>query len=336
MKKSSQRSADLKLTLSRTAVKNIALPDGLFDGRVPVDKGAPGLFVPIIVFRNNGKFTILDGCKRWTILKERKKPSIACAVIETALNPLDAGLLRIELNSTRQLHPREKLLFLGWLRTNFRQKEFRKLGEKLIGNAGERHGYEQLLACRPWLVDAVMRGTLDAAVAPEMNHLPETDAGALVRLFSSLSFSRQMQRELAEWLPEIAFIRKIPLPELLGAGLFADILFDTRLNDPQKVAAIHGKAHDTRFPLYSETKKSWTKHARDINPDPSRVSFQPSPYFEKDTLEIKIKAEDAQGIQQIMRKLASVELHKWQELIDPSAGAVTSKSDIPQVNERRT
>jgi hypothetical protein len=330
MKKSSRRTADLKLTFSRIPVKNIVLPDGLFDKRVPADKGAPGLFVPIVVFRNNRSFAVIDGCKRSMILKAQKKPSIACAVIETAMSPLDAGLLRISLNSGRQLHPREKLLFLGWLETNFNQKEFRKQSQKLIGNAAERHEYEQLLACKPWLVEAVMEGTLDAAVAPEMNHLPETDAGALVRLFSSLSFSRQMQRELAEWLPEIAFIRKITLPELLESGPFTDVLVDTRLNDPQKTAALHGKAHDARFPLYSETGKAWTEKVRRINPDPSKVTFRSSPYFEKDSLEIRIKAGSSEEILRIMEQLAAVDLHKWQELIDPSSGVVPSRSDMPQ------
>jgi hypothetical protein len=95
-----------------------------------------------------------------------------------------------------------------------------------------------------------------------------------------------------------------------------------KLNNPQKIAGIHDLAHDIRLPLYSQAKKAWTEQARQINPDPSKVTLQASPYFEKDSLEIRIKAGQAEEIHRIIRQLASVDLVKWQELIDPTAHIV--------------
>jgi len=328
--------ADLKLKFTRIAIKKIVLPpDRLFDERVPINEGSLSLFLPIIVYKKNSAFIIIDGCKRYKILKTRGQNEVVCGIIKTKMSPAKAGLLRIELNCGRQLHAREKFLFIGWLKAHFKKKEYQEKVEKLLGSAqilpaNERHEYGQLLGCRPWLIEAVMRGTLDRAVAPEMNHLSETDAGALLSLFSSLSFSRQMQRELAEWLPEIAFLRKIPLSSLLGSEPFVGVLSDIRLNDPQKTAKIHDLAHTLRFPLYSETKKIWTEQSRRINPDPSKVSFQPSPYFEKNSIEIRIKAEDAEEIQRIIRQLASIDLYKWQELIDPTAKIVPTNFNYRQ------
>jgi len=318
-KKSSRSTAELKLRFTRIAPDKFVLPEGLFDERVPIHNSAPAQFLPIIVYRKNSAYIIIDGCKRFSILKKRRRNKVVCAIIESTLDPIKMGLLRMELNSNRQLHAREKFLFLGWLKSCCNEKTYREQIEKLRLPANERHEYEQLLVCKPWLVEAVMQATLDPAVAPEMNHLSETDAGALIGLFSSLAFSRQMQRELSEWLPEIAFLRKTALSTLLDSGSFADILAETRLNDPQKTAKIHDEAHSLRFPLYSTTKKTWTEQARRINPDPSKVIFQPSPYFEKSSLEIRIKAEDAEEIQRIVQQLASVDLYKWQELIDPAA-----------------
>jgi|WetSurMetagenome_2_1015567.scaffolds.fasta_scaffold109295_3 hypothetical protein len=328
-KKSSRSTADLKLRFTRIASNKLVPPEGLFDERVPISNNVPAQFLPIIVFKKNNSFIILDGCKRYKFMKAHKRSSIACGIIEKTMDPIKAGLLRIELNRNRQLHSREKLLFIGWLKSHCNEKNYREQMEKLRLPANERHEYEQLLNCKPHLTEAVMQGTLDPAVAPEMNHLSETDANALVTFFSSLAFSRQMQRELAEWLPEIAYLRKMPLSTLLGTGSFADILADTRLNDPQKTAKIHDEAHSLRFPLYSATKKTWTEQARRINPDPSKVFFQPSPYFEKSSLEIRIKAEDAEGIQRIVRQLASVDLYKWQELIDPAARIVPPPPNYP-------
>jgi hypothetical protein len=321
-KKSSRSTADLKVKFARIAPGKLLPPEGLFDGRVPISNNAPALFLPIIVCRNKGALIIIDGCKRRAILIKQKKKTVVCGILSKSLSPEKAGLLRIGLNAGRRLHPREKLLFLGWLKSHVSRKEFLNQCEKLHLPSNERHEYEQLLECKPWLIESVVHGTLDPAVAPEMNHLSETDAGALIGLFSRLSFSRQMQRELAEWLPEIAFIRKMPLPELLKSCPFTGILAGNRLNDPQKVAKIHEEAHSSRFPLYSEIKKTWIEKARRINPEPSKVSFQGSPYFEKNSLEIRIKAENPEEILQILRQLASVDLHKWQELIDPCSLAL--------------
>ncbi|MBN2188452.1 MAG: hypothetical protein JW699_03280 [Chitinispirillaceae bacterium] len=328
MKKSSTSTAELRLTFARVALARLVMPDALFDERVVADNAVPEPLTPMIITRNGEAFTIIDGCKRLAILKRQKKKDVVCGIVSKSLSPEKAGLLRIALNANRQLSRREKLLFIGWLRSHLSRKEYLKQCEQLRLPANERHEYEQLLECKPWLVEAVTGEKLDAAVAPEMNHLTEPDAGALLALFSTLSFSRQMQRELAEWLPEIAFLRKMPLPELLGSAPFAGILADKRLNDPQKVAKIHEEAHSSRFPLYSEIKKTWFEQARRINPDASKVLFQSSPYFEKNSLEIRIKTENAEETQRIIRQLASVDLHKWQELIDPCAGAVPPLPDI--------
>lgn len=327
MKKSSHSTPDPKLAYRKIAVEKLLPPQGLFDVRVPVSEDAAAQFLPVFVYGKNGKFVIIDGCKRHLILKTRGEKTISCFLIRKTVSPEKAGLLRIKLNANRQLHPREKLLFISWLTSHFNQKEYRKHIETLCLPAGERHEYEQLAACKPWLIEAVMRGTLDAAVAPEMNHLPEPDAGALIKLFSVLSFSRQMQRELAEWLPEIAFFRKTSLPVLLGSSPFTDLCADTRLNNPQKIAKIHDEAHSLRFPLFSETRKKWTERAGRINPEPSKVSFQASPYFEKSSLEIRIKAENAEETQRIMQNLASIDLYTWHELIDPASLITPPLSD---------
>jgi hypothetical protein len=321
-KRSLPGTAGLQIAFERVGTGRLSPLPGLFDGRVPAGEDAPLPVVPVITCRNGKKLLIIDGCKRVALLKKQGKGSAVCGIVKKALTAEEAGLLRIRLNACRPLHPREKLLFLGWLASHFDRKEYQKHAEKLCLPANEQYEYEQLLKCRPWLVEAAMQGRLDRTVAPEMNHLSQEQAGCVTDLFSKLAFSRSMQRELAEWLPEIAFIRKTGLPELLGSGRFAELLGDTRLNAPQKAAKIHEEAHVLRFPLYSEVKKSWGEKARRINPDPSSVSLQGNPFFEKNGLEIRIKTDRSGELQKILRQLASVDLNDWQELINPCAGAV--------------
>jgi hypothetical protein len=314
---------DGKLTFAMVAAEKLALPAGLFDAAL-TDDGEPlteplTLSMPVIVRINDKGFLIVDGCKRFAALRGQGRNKVACGIIETPMDETAAGLLRIGLNAGRQLKSREKLMFIRWLKSKCDTETYHAQAQGLLLTANERHDYEQLIDCKPWLVEAALRGTLDMTVAPEMNHLPENDAQELITLFARLSFSRQMQRELAEWLPEIAFIRKIALGALLGSEPLAAILSDKRLNNPQKAAGIHDRAHAMRFPLYAETKKAWVEQSRKINPDPAKITFQPSPWFEKNSLEIKIKITDAASAQQVARKLAEIDLEQWQQLVDPTA-----------------
>lgn len=289
----------------------------LFDERVPLDRGSRAIMLPIVVCRKPDSFSVIDGCKRVALLRAAGKAEAACSVIGADLDPVEAALLRIELNCGRTLHAREKLLFVGWLKNHVGDTAYRELTEKLGFNPQERHEYEELLACDVPLLEAVFSGRLDPAVAPEMSHLKEPDAQALIGLFSRLSFSRQMQRELAEWIPEIAFIRKVTVPQLLLSATVDEVLSDKRLNDPQKAARIHEQVHDIRFPLYAEARRRYAARSRKINPDPARVVFQAGQYFENRRLEIRIRADDPAAIGPILTRLAAVRPEEWQALMDP-------------------
>ena len=309
----------LRLSFDRIPMDRLLLPQDLWSDKVPIGKDALALCLPLIVARQGDVFLIIDGCKRFKSHAGQERTALPCGVIEPKLDPVRLGLMRIELNCGRLLHDREKLLFVQWLKTHLDQKSYRQQLTKLGLSPNEQHEFEQLAGSSTTLISAAMEGLLDRAVAPEMQHLSEADSAALLGFFTNLSFSRQMQRELAEWLNEIAFIKKTPLPALLQSDTFTAILDDRHLNNPQKAAKIHETAHAMRFPLYAKVKKAWQEHGRRVNPDPSKVAFQASPAFEKNSLEVRIKTADAQSIHSIVQKLASLDLEAWQKLIDPTA-----------------
>ena len=261
---------------------------------------------------------MIDGCKRVRRLREGGHKKALCGIIEVPVDAFRAGLLRIGLNTGRALHQYEKLKFIRWLKENLDGEAYLLQVEKLGLLPGERHEYEELLSCNESLVDAVMQGILDPAIAPEMRHISDADAGALIRLFRAIPFSRQMQRELAEWLPEIAFNRGVVLSALLDSNPLAAAIAIARLNAPQKAAMIHDLAHTLRFPLYAKMKSEWSGLSRRINPDPSKVTLHPSPFFERNRLEIRLKGETGGELAGLLHKLAAIDPRTWDELIDPS------------------
>lgn len=322
-RKSSDQTPDVSpaesLKFMMVPVHALALPEGLFDARNIIQEQHLSFPVPLIVWKNGETFQIIDGCKRYSVKLAQGRKEFACNIIDSAFDKTSAGLLRIALNSTREMTLAEKLVFVRWLKSNAGAEEYMAQLQKLKIAANERHELELLLDCSGKLVDAVMKGTLDHTVAPEMGHLKDEDIDAILDLFRTVAFSRQMQRELVEWLHEIAFTERETISGLLASKIFSEIVAETKLNLPQKSAKIHETAHDCRFPLYAKAKKIWRENAGKINPDQASVSFQSSPFFEKRGIEVRIKLKDAENAGLLMKKMASIKTEEWRQLIDPTA-----------------
>lgn len=307
-----------ELAFTMLPIDRITLPEGLSDTRIPVSQETIALFLPIIVRKDHEIYIIVDGCKRFKAQAEAGRAHCSCGIIEADMNEKQAGLLRIRLNCGRELHPREKLLFIRWLRASLDQDHYQRLVQNLRLTPAERHDFEKLSACSEMIVEAVMQGTLDPTVAPDIALLSEPDASALIRLFATLSFSRQMQRELAEWLHEIAFISRRSIQDFVASPGISGILSSANLNAPQKIAALHDAAFSKRFPLYAQAKQAWAAHARKVNPDPSTVTFQAGPSFEKNSIDLRIRLNDAAKATDTMRDLAAISFEDWKKVLDPT------------------
>jgi hypothetical protein len=307
-----------EITFTMLPIDRIALPEALSDSRIPVSQETLALFLPIIVRKYREAYVIVDGSKRFRALAGAGRTHCSCGIIEAEMDEKQAGLLRIRLNCCRELHPREKLLFIRWLKAVFDRDRFQRFAQELRMTPAERHDFENLSACSEMIVEAAIQGTLDPTVAPDIALLCEPDASALIRLFATLTFSRQMQRELAEWLHEIAFISRSSIQDIIASPGIDGILSSAKLNAPQKIAAIHDFAFSQRFPLYAASKKLWTKKIREVNPDPSAVTFVAGPSFEKTGIGLRIRLNDATKAGDTMRDLAAISLEDWQKVLDPT------------------
>jgi hypothetical protein len=306
------------LIFAKIPADHIELPQELFDNRIPMDPDTLTPWLPIIVYKSGSRYSIIDGCKRFSSRHFIDRDECSCGIMDPAPDIRRAGILRIRLNRGRVLHPREKLLFIRWLKSNLEPDLYDRMVPELRLSPGERHECEKLLTCSGQLVEAVLQGTLDPTVAPEMAHLSIADAEVVLHLFATLSFSRQMQRELVEWLFEIAFISRSSIAGLIGSPEISGIIGNQRLNAPQRAAALHECVFSRRFPLYARAKKAWTEHIRKVNPDPARVTFQASPSFEKNQVDLRIRVTDAQTAQNLMAALSLIPVENWEKIINPT------------------
>jgi hypothetical protein len=313
-------SMKIQYTVEQIPAEELIPFDGLTDTLSSISLPESVLLSPLIVFKspnNESFYSIIDGFKRFLSLRERKTQTVTCVVIPL-ISVVDAGKMRIELNSGRTILFSEKLQFLKWAKQNNSESDYREIALKLSVSGKDLRDMEQLFDAPAQLVDAALKGYLDTTLISELKFFTEEDISAVVFLFSHFPFTRQTQRELLEWIPELVYRNKKSISELYESDFIKKIIDDRKLNDPQKIKKIRDHYYELRFPTLTETKKAWSTLAASINPAPSNVSFNPSDAFEKNVLEIRIRITDALQGRSILKNLAEISEIEWESLIYPA------------------
>jgi hypothetical protein len=305
------------LNFAMLALQAIECPDDLYDPKLSGNEAASyaGL-VPLIVRSvSRDTYRIVDGCKRFAQLRKHGKKFCACGILQGAIDENAAGLLRIHLNKGRPWHIREQVVFVQWLlREDF---PVDRIGA-ITGIS--RHVIEHiqhLVSAPPTIIDALADGKLDLQPATAVADLKPADQEAFLRLIASLAWSFQTQKELLEWLPEIAYNQNTTMAAIVDSEEVTSILRDNTLNAPQKIERLRTHFYSVRFPRYSAAKKEWEECAAKVNPDRGAIRFMPSPGFEKNQLEVKVTLRTESDAARLFTRLAEIPREQWKTLICP-------------------
>jgi len=134
---------------------------------------------------------------------------------------------------------------------------------------------------------------------------------------NSYRFTSQTKRELAEWLPEIAYRENASVSHIINGENIQSILKNEKLNNPQKLQKIRDELYRMRFPEYSKMQEQWKKTAASANPVPSKIRFIHSPAFEKKRVEVRLTIESAEEAKEVLNALSKIEPQVWDELLYP-------------------
>jgi hypothetical protein len=143
------------------------------------------------------------------------------------------------------------------------------------------------------------------------------DKAAIDDFLKAHRFTSQTRRELAEWLPEIAYRENASASDIINGENIQSILKSEKLNAPQKHQKIRDELYKKRFPEYSKLQEKWKKTAASANPAPAKIRFTPSPAFEKKHLEIKLTIQSAEEAKTLLNALSKIEPDVWDELLYP-------------------
>jgi|GEM_PF-904547 len=306
------------LEFNRIDIGRLAFPEALFDKRCVDPLVEIGLFTPLVVMNSGDEFIVIDGCKRLVCCHKKGLSMVDCMVVNPAPDDFNAGLMRISLNRFRTLHFLEKLLFIAWLKRSCTQEHCRQICMGLGIDNRERFEFERLSQCDAMVVDAVRQGVLYQSLAQEIDRLDAADRNAVLELFGEYRFSRQMQRELADWLPEVAFRERCSIVQLLESDWMREIRENRRLNVPQRMDHLRAALFNRRFPTFAKAKESWNTLASKLNPNAAAVVFKPADAFEKNRLDISMALTSGSEAAEIFSRFSRISAEEWERLIYPA------------------
>ncbi len=164
-------------------------------------------------------------------------------------------------------------------------------------------------------------GALHPAHAGAFARLEPDAQAAIARLFGTARFTMQRQRELIEWLPEIACRENATVSQVLACAEAQAVVAHDKANAPQVVQRLHDTLRVRRFPRLCAMRAEWERTARRVNPNPRRVTFTAPEAFERDGLEVTVRAQDEKELARLLEQLAAVREDQWRKLVRPAAPA---------------
>ncbi len=216
------------------------------------------------------------------------------------------------------MHLYEKIPLIRSIKANCSEATYREACSLLHMADKECLELERLITCDQSVIEAVVEGVVDKRAAADMNLLDPADRTAVISLMRRYSFSCQMQRELLDWLPELAYRDRCTVVDILSSSWIQEIDTHEKLNAPQKIDRFRRAIFNRRFPTLARAKKRWREYASQLNPDPSRVMLKPSEVFEKNRLEIRITLTAADQAKSIFSRLSAIAPEEWNRLIYPA------------------
>ncbi len=281
------------------------------------DSSSPPANFPIIVRKvSQNSFVIIDGVKRYRLLLDNTVASTPCMCTE--LDEKSCTLLRISLNSSRPRTLEEKIATTRWLRENYSAPVYSALCDRVQITPKERHELEVLNEIDSSIIRTIDQGYLDFTLASDIQGLASAERDSIMSLFTSLPLTRQNQREFLQWVPELACRENTTIEEVISQQEVQNCVSNKTLNNPQKVQKLRDYFYHRRFPLYWALERKWKAKVRQINPEPSRVQFIPSPGFEKRKLELKITLHNGEMAKNLFSDLSALNASDWEDVLLPS------------------
>ena len=271
-----------------------------------------GLIQPALLRKKSGRYQIVSGFRRISVLKELGKSEIESRVFEEEeMEEFQLFSLSLRENlTTRGFNTVEKAIALEKLIHRFRidsdtvTKTFLPLfslepNEKILNTflslAGMENGMKEYV-----LKEEVSRSNIRklANVTPD-------DRVAILSLLSPLKLGENRLREILTLLGEISRKNQCKAKEFVQRADIQVILSQQDFTPSQKTERIKKILMDLRYPTMHRLEEEFQKKRKDLNL-PSRISLRHSPFFEGKEVRVEFQFETMEEYRSILKLLSSL------------------------------
>jgi ParB family chromosome partitioning protein len=272
-----------------------------------------GLLQPVILTSPQGP-EIVHGFRRVEAALKAEVGRIPLVYLEREPNARETFLLALELFlATDAPHPVEIAILLRKMEEWFKRDEivdrlFPRLGlaQSSILYRRYRAIEEMPLSAR----QALAEGTLDASCVPLLQRLSAEDREPAVALLLRLRPTKSMQKEMLEYLHDVAMRDGVSVGELAEEEAVRRILNRQPANLPQQRDAFRAWLKTRRFPVLQKSQDAFERPCREVSTG-DQLQLMPPPYYEGNRYELRLSFRNPEEFSRQMERL-----ERWKDRPD--------------------
>ena len=227
-----------------------------------------GLINPPLVKKQKKRFIIVSGFRRIAACSHLGFSDILVRIIDPKTTELGNVEIAIAENSLqRPLNLMEQSKCCSMLASYYENdKELAVAASNLglPGNPDLFNKIKNIFILPDFVKRAVLNNTVALSMAMELGALDKNIGAELTKLFEHLGLSLNKQREVLEYVKEIAIIENISIIEVLFADQLKNTLKNDDLTRNQKAQNIRSYLRGRRFPAITRGEKEYEEIVKSL------------------------------------------------------------------------
>ena len=283
-----------------------------------------GLIQPVLLREKSGRYQIVCGFRRISVIKGFRKSEIEARVFEEKeADEFQLFSLSLQENlTTRGFNTVEKAIALEKLIHRFRInsdtviKTFLPLFS-LEPNKKILNTFLSLAGMEDGIKEYVLKEEVPRSNIRKLANLTPDDRVAVLSLISPLKLGENRLREILTFLEEISRRNQCQTKEIVQRADIQVILSQKEFTPSQKTERIKKVLMDLRYPAMYQLEEEFQKKRKDLNLS-SRISLHHSPFFEGKELRVEFQFETMEEYQSILKSLSNLaDKKEFEEMFDP-------------------
>ena len=260
----------------------------------------------------DGSLTLFAGYRRLKALKILKWAEVPCRVFsESQVSPFQCLLINLNDNLvTRTLNEVEKGMVLSRLIPFLPKPRIIRHFMPLIGLPSHEATFLSYVRLAEEMDEegksCLVQGRISMETARAIIEMDRSSGPHLFGLISKLRLNMNQQKQLIEYITELANIERKSIDDLFKEYSFEAIYSDACLNRPQKAKAILTFLRARRYPSLAGAEDTFHRMVSRLElPDDVRISFPP--FFEAPHYRIEVSFREGKELKEKLKLLSHTE-----------------------------